>query len=331
MQPKRKRILFLSLKIAVSALLCYLLIKRIGLGNFVQQLEIAKRGWIIAGIAVFSISNLLGSLQWYLLMHRSQISITFKKALQYYFIGLFFNNFFISNMGGDVFRIYYASKYTQNGTGAISTVFLDRFIGFSVLTLMALVSGLFWLQSVYVKTMLPVIVAVLGFWILLAALFFSHHLAQGVRRILQVFLPPNIVQKFREIYLLITNFHQQKFFVLVVFAISMLTQFLRIFAHYLAGRALNIDVSLHVFFVFIPLIALLASLPISVGGLGVREQTGVILFSKLGVAIGKAASMEFIAYLIAIFSSLPGIIFFVIAGGNKRNDLTINTLDNYEN
>ena len=320
MQPKR--ILFLILKITVSALLCYFLIKKIGLGNFIQQLVTAKLLWIIAGIAVFSLSNLLGSLQWYLLMHRSQISITFGKVLRCYFIGLFFNNFFISNMGGDVFRIYYASKYTQNGTGAVSTVLLDRFIGFSVLTLMALICGLFWLETVYVKTMLPVIVIVLVFWVLLAALFFSHHLAKVVRWILLIFLPQNIVQKFREIYLLIINFRQQKFFVLTIFAISTFTQFLRVFTHYLAGRALNVDVGLQVFFVFIPLIAVLASLPISVGGLGVREQTGVVLFSKLGVAIGEAASMEFIAYLIAIVSSLPGIVFFVIAGGNKRNDLT---------
>ncbi|RKY79656.1 hypothetical protein DRQ00_03230 [candidate division KSB1 bacterium] len=321
MQPKYKRILLLSLKIVVSTFLCYFLIKKIGLGNFARQFQTAKISWIIVGLAVFLVSNLLGSLQWYLLMRHSQISITFNKALQYYFIGLFFNNFFVSNMGGDVFRIYYASKYSRNGTGAISSVFLDRFFGFSVLTMMALASALFWLQSVYAKTILPVTAAILGFWILLTAFFLNRHLAQGVQWILQIFLPQNIIQKFREIYVLIRNLRHQKFLVSVVFGTSVLIQFLRVFTHYIAGRSLGIDVGLQVFFVFIPLIALLATLPVSVGGLGVREQTGVILFSKLGVVSGKAASMEFIAYLIAIFSSLPGVIFFLLTKHNRHKYL----------
>ena len=63
---------------------------------------------------------------------------------------------------------------------------------------------------------------------------------------------------------------------------------------------------------FIPLVALFASLPISFGGIGVREQSGATLFSTVGLGASKVVTFEFLAYIIGIIATIPGGIIFAL-------------------
>ncbi len=309
-----KKTLFFFLKIFVSSALLYYLFTKIGVENFINQLSTANVWWVLVGIGSFLISNFLGSLQWYLLMRQSGMKLTYRKTVEFYFIGLFFNNFFISNLGGDVFRIYYASRSTEKTAGAISTVFLDRFIGFTMLTLLSLIGGLLILKENYLQTILPVLFITLFFWILIFALFFNRPLAKKFHPFFAWLFPESVVQKMIDLYEVVHQFKNAKLVLLKLMGIGFFVQLFRVGIHYFAGLALNIHVGFQTFMLFIPLIALLASLPISIGGLGVREQSGVMLFARAGISAGLAASMEFLAYLMTIAGSLPGAILFLFAG-----------------
>lgn len=309
-----KKTLFFFIKILVSGALLYYLFTKIGVENFLDKLSTADLWWVLAGIGSFLISNFLGSLQWYLLMRQSGMDLTYRKTVEYYFIGLFFNNFFISNLGGDVFRIYYASRSTEKTAGAISTVFLDRFIGFTMLTFLSLIGGLLILKENYLQTIVPVLFITLFFWILIFAVFFNRPLAKKFHPFFVWLLPESIVQKMIDLYEVLHQFKNAKLFLLKLMGIGFLVQLFRVGIHYFAGLALNIRPGFQTFMLFIPLIALLASLPISIGGLGVREQSGVVLFARAGISAGLAASMEFLAYLLTIVGSLPGAVLYLFAG-----------------
>lgn len=309
-----KKTLFFFIKIFVSGALLYYLFTKIGVENFLDKLSTADLWWVLAGIGSFLISNFLGSLQWYLLMRQSGMDLTYRKTVEYYFIGLFFNNFFISNLGGDVFRIYYASRSTEKTAGAISTVFLDRFIGFTMLTFLSLIGGLLILKENYLQTIVPVLFITLFFWILIFAVFFNRPLAKKFHPFFVWLLPESIVQKMIDLYEVLHQFKNAKLFLLKLMGIGFFVQLFRVGIHYFAGLALNIRPGFQTFMLFIPLIALLASLPISIGGLGVREQSGVVLFARAGISAGLAASMEFLAYLLTIVGSLPGAVLYLFAG-----------------
>ena len=309
-----KKTLFFFIKLLVSGALLYYLFTKIGVENFLDKLSTANLWWVLAGIGSFLISNFLGSLQWYLLMRQSGMDLTYRKTVEYYFIGLFFNNFLISNLGGDVFRIYYASRSTEKTVGAISTVFLDRFIGFTMLTFLSLIGGLLILQENYLETIVPVLFITLFFWILIFAVFFNRPLAKKIHPFFVWLLPESIVQKMIDLYEVLHQFKDAKLFLLKLMGIGFLVQLFRVGIHYFAGLALNIHPGFQTFMLFIPLIALLASLPISIGGLGVREQSGVVLFARAGISAGLAASMEFLAYLLTVVGSLPGAVLYLFAG-----------------
>jgi uncharacterized membrane protein YbhN (UPF0104 family) len=96
--------------------------------------------------------------------------------------------------------------------------------------------------------------------------------------------------------------------------VSVGVQLMRVGVHYVVGHALGLEVPFGYFLVFIPLIAIVASVPVSFGGIGVRENSGVLLFGRLGVEGTVAFSMEFIAYLVGLAASLVGGVVFVCRG-----------------
>ena len=147
-------------KIIVSFLLIYYLLQKIGVNTILKEIGSANISWILFGLFIFSISNLLGSFQWYLLLKNAGVELKYLSVVRYYYIGLFFNNFFISNMGGDFFRFFYISRHNNNSSAAVSTVFLDRFLGFTMLTFLAVIGGIYWFSSFGFSKIWPALLSV---------------------------------------------------------------------------------------------------------------------------------------------------------------------------
>jgi uncharacterized membrane protein YbhN (UPF0104 family) len=124
-------------------------------------------------------------------------------------------------------------------------------------------------------------------------------------------MPSGIRMKVAEVNRKIRRILDEPLFALRIFALSLVIQSARIMTHYLAARALGIEITPIAFFLAVPMIAVVAGLPISLGGLGIREQTGVILFTLFGMSALQAFSVELIAYLIAIITSIPGGLLFI--------------------
>jgi len=102
-------------------------------------------------------------------------------------------------------------------------------------------------------------------------------------------------------------------------AVATLTQVLRVAVHVLVARALGVGLAAPYFFLFVPLLAVIVSLPISLNGIGVREGAGMVLFGLVGVDRSRAFSLQFTTYLVAVAVSLLGA--FVVLGSMLRRSL----------
>jgi hypothetical protein len=78
------------------------------------------------------------------------------------------------------------------------------------------------------------------------------------------------------------------------------------------AASLGIKVSLLDCIVLMQPVALLASLPISVGGWGVRETAVVLLFGLIGVPSSAALVLSLQLGLLALFVVLPGGILWLL-------------------
>lgn len=305
-------------KILVSATLIVLLLNRIGTASLVSEIKAANPIWIIMGLVVFTISNLLGSIQWSLLLKVRGIKLPLRRVIAFYYVGLFFNNFLIGYVGGDAFRVYDVRKVSGDTSGAVSAVFFDRFVGFLVLTTMGLLASLIGLDLLTSDSMVIVAGIVFVGWLLTLIFLFKEGFAKKLAWLFDLVLPKSLRHRMKEIYLGINSYKHEKAVLTKVLGLSILTQSLRIVTHYFAALAVGVRAPLLYFWVFIPVIALAASLPVSLGGIGVREQSGVILFSQIDLPTTEVAAFEFLAYIIGVLASVPGGLIFAFRRGAEK-------------
>ena len=297
-------------KAVVSVGLIYWLLERICVQNLVGQFVAGLWRWVLLSVTSFAVSNLLGSWQWNLLLRAKQINLSFWQVSSYYHVGLFFNNFLVGNIGGDAFRVYDIRRSSGDVTGAISAVFFDRFAGFFALSTLALMVAMVGLQQLFHNSTFYLVVFILTGWIFGLLFLFMEGFARKFSFIIKLLTPSTLHVKMRELYYSIHQFSQQKALLVKIFAIAFMVQGLRILTHYFAAYSVGVQANAAYFFIFIPIVALVASLPISLGGIGVREQSAVTLFAKVGIASAEVVAFELLAYIVGILASVPGGVIF---------------------
>jgi uncharacterized membrane protein YbhN (UPF0104 family) len=314
----RNHLLLAAAKAVVSAGLLLFLFKRIPLDQFATAARGVRGDWLIAAGGLLLASNLLGAWQWSRLLQVVEIRIPFWKVCAYYHVGLFFNNFLPANIGGDLARISDASRYGQTKTAALSAVMMDRLIGTVALAGLALVTTLPAIDRFHFTV---IYLALLGFFALTVfALWVVFHpvvlpsLLGVLRRVGLGRMGPQL----DELETRLAVFRERPGLVLLTMGVAVLTQVSRIGVHALVARSLGLDVPLLYFFLFVPLLAVIVSLPISLNGIGVREGAGVVLFGLVGVDRAQAFSLQFVTYLVAVAVSLLGGLVFLARLPRRR-------------
>ncbi len=313
MSKASRRQFFVTLfKAVVSVGLIYWLLQRIGVNNLLGQVATVRWQWVFLSLTSFAASNLLGSWQWSLLLRAKQIELSFWQVASYYHVGLFFNNFLIGNIGGDAFRVYDIRRSSGDMTDAISAVFFDRFAGFFALSTLALLVATIGLQQLFHNSTFYLVAFILAGWMFGLLFLFVEGFARKFSFVIKLLTPDALHVKMRELYYSIHQFSREKVLLAKIFAVAVTVQVLRILTHCFAAYSVGVHTHAAYFFIFIPIVALVASLPISLGGIGVREQSAVTLFAKVGIASAQVVAFELLAYVVGILASVPGGIIFAI-------------------
>ena len=314
-----RHLALIGAKILLSIGLMAMLLWRIRFDQLAATLRQADPLWLVAAWLLMLTSNLLGSYQWARLLQVVKIPIPYWKAAAYYHIGLFFNNFLPANIGGDLARVADTSRHgDRSKSAAVSGVLMDRMVGTLALAGMALVTTL---PAVTRYHLAFVYLALVGFFLLsLALLFAAFHpavipaLCRGLDRIGLHRVSPHLV----DIAERLGSFRGQPGLFVEIFLVAVVTQISRIGVHALVARSLGIHLPFQYFLLFVPLLAVIGSLPISVNGIGVREGAGVILFGLVGVDRAHAFSLQFATYLVAVAVSLLGGFVFLLRIPHRR-------------
>ena len=310
-----KKYLFLVLKIAISFGIIFFTVRSIDLEALKTQFLETDPFWIGCSLTLLSISYFLGAFQWRLILRMSQITLTYPATLSYYYVGLFFNNFLISGMGGDFLRVYDIQKHSPDQgrlSPALATVFFDRFVGLLTLIFFACITGVFMIGRGESVKMFVSIALLMSIWLLGLVIVLNKKTADVIVKPFTVFIPKTLYERFRHLYHEIHSFRAQPVQLSKIFSISLVVQGLRILTIWTVGRAMGDHSSMLYYIIFVPIISLAASLPISIGGTGPREQTSILLFRKIGVPAEMAFSIGFVTYVISMISTIPGALVFLL-------------------
>jgi len=329
-RPSWRTGLLLGAKIAFSiALFAFLFRTRLDWTDVRQAIGRARPEGLALAFTLMLASNVLGAFQWNRLLRAVGIRIAFVKVVAYYHVGLFFNNFLPANVGGDFARVLDASRSgAATRASALSTVLMDRMIGTVALGGLAVVTTLpairelklspAWLATFYGGAIAFFAIGVVMLWAILHPGVLGG-IEAGLGRVgLGRFKPA-----LDDLSERLASFRGQPRLFRELFTVATVVQVMRIGVHVLVGRALGLHVPLPYFFLFVPLLAVIVSLPISLNGIGVREGAGVVLFGLVGVSQSMAFTLQFTTYLVALAVSLFGGGVFLVRLLIRRGEVSL--------
>lgn len=337
-----KQSLWNLLKLAIGlALLVYLYTLLDDPALLWQQIAEADKRLLVAGALCYSAAVALGGYKWGLLLESAGLHVNLGRLLAYQWVAEFFNNFLPAQVGGDVMRGYALASDTHRAADVAASVLIDRFIGLTVFMVAAAVGAtamLFWgrpngipftpEQRVSVQLialgsggasllLLVLLVAILSRRLKVLVERLLHHLP-----FLRFALP--IWTKLAEAF----NVYRHEYRALLLTSLcSALIVLLTSVNIWLISQAIEpgsismLEVlTINPIIVFVGLV-----LPLSPGGLGVRQSAFAATFllmgaegrlgaGELGFAVGLL--QQFIGYLV----SLPGGYWWV--RGNARRAAT---------
>lgn len=268
--------------------------------------------WIAAAVGVFTVSNLLGAYQWNLLLKSAGLKLPLTAVVRAYFIALFFNNFLIGNVGGDVMRALDVRSRTEAGKGnteaGVATIVMDRFLGFFTMMCFAVAASLVATEQIESGV---AIFSLLGVFLVVGVLITSRRVGRVADGFLGRLLPERLSGPLVNLRQGFAAMRVNAGTLLQALVISGFVQGLRIVVHYLCSLSLGLEVPFIYFVTFIPLVSVAAAIPISSGGLGTREWAAVGLFGTVGIAGAGVVTMELMAHAVTLLSSLPGAIAFI--------------------
>jgi uncharacterized protein (TIRG00374 family) len=267
---------------------------------------------IIVAFLTFLLSMVFLALRWHLLNTSYGINTPFIKLFKFYLIGLFFNNFLPTSIGGDLARAYYLARESQQKSASIGTVFLERVIGLLATLSLAFIS-LFWVMRYFHSRR---IVYITLFIIIFISLFMMSIMSRRIYRRFNALLSfitfYNIGDRIIKVLDTLHYYRDKKKVLLGTYVYSLVAQFFLIVMNYVLARALELNnISFGYLILVVPITFVIGLLP-SINGIGVRDTGYILLLSRLGLQPSQILSLSFSVTIIPIVVSLVGGVYFLV-------------------
>ena len=313
-----KKTALILLKILVAGVLLWYIFKfKTDPAKLWREMKNADPAWLVLAFLVNFSILFLAVWRWNLLLKVQGISARFYPVFWAICAGNFFNSFLLGLTGGDIARVYYATQLAPSKkVGAGLSIVVDRLVG--MLGLMVL-AGLvivffghtFW-DNAETRRWVLIIAASIGVASMAVALYLKQRMVGrwiGWERWRHRLPLQKVLEHLNQIN---EAYHNNQRTLLNTVLISVLVHILSILAVYLIGRSLQIEAPMIAFYLVLPIINAVTAIPLSPGGVGVREYMFLLLFNAIGVhANAKVTAMSFLYYfgVIVLTSIAAGVIY----------------------
>ena len=241
----------------------------------------------------------------------------YKNIFGSYYLGLFFNNLLPTGVGGDIIRILRLRKVGIDTNSLVSSTLIDRMIGLSSIIAMGMVAFMILPEvRIHINTAaVSFITIILGLACFL--LFFSRKLSTYIIQFSKKYEHIKFFSLAFSAFKGMLVYQNSRTHILAAFSISLLAQHFVIFTYVMIGYSLNIDLSAAVYFSIVPIVFVTTALPISVGGLGVREATLVTLFVLFSGNMQSAIALSLMYFFIIVLLTAPAGFILITNPKNK--------------
>lgn len=313
-----KKSLLLVTKIVVSlGLLGYLLLQ-LDWPALIDKLSSLAWWTMPVAVALMLASIYFGTLRWAILLRTHYPTFSTSLLFKHYLVATLFNNILPTSTGGDLIRSYYIYRHRRDVVCAVSPIITERVIGLVVLLAINVL-------AIYLTDSVEIVTRVLWSTLLLI-------LAGAIFTLTLIALPATYwplhrllerLSRFRVISFLLRmgeathGYLKNPSTLIGILIYSVVAQMLAVLVYFVLAKGLGIDISMQIILVVIPLAFMAAALPISIGGMGVRELATVGLLMRFGIAENDAAAVALTFIPVVLLASMPGLYIYLSQSSNR--------------
>ena len=292
----------------------------IDVGKIWARLQTARLEWVALGALVYAGGQWLSAWRWWLLLRPVSLDVPYLRMVAFYFIGMFFNIFLPTIVGGDAVKAILLARETGAPARSTMSVFMERNVGLLALLTIATAAA-FVAPPVDVRgfNLLQLTLIVFAAFIVANVVLANRPAYKLVDYLVALTPLARIRSRAASLYEALVPYRDARWRGLIAAATaqSFLFQAVVILVVFLNANALGLSVPLAALAVFVPLISLAGMLPVSVNGLGLREALYLLLFGRIGVPADAAVSMALLYFAVTMAASLPGGIVYALQRGPR--------------
>lgn len=263
----------------VSAVLLGAVFVYVDVDDLARAVRDGEWGWFAAAIALMAVATAPGAARWRLILRRAEIEISPIRAMKTFSSALFLNNVLPTSVGGDAARAWSVGRDTGRLLRAALATVVDRASAVACLFVLA------WAALAVDAGEVPDVLVGVLLWISvgLAALAAVAALAAAGMRPVVRRIPRRLATMIREAWATLRVWGRAPDLIGWLLVLGLLYQLLAVFALILVGRAVGVDLSFSLAAVTAAIVVVAMLVPISIGGLGIREGGFVLLLGEAGV------------------------------------------------
>lgn len=263
--------------------------------------------WLFIGLILLSfLSIFINSIKWNLLLKKQDLFSLYKLNL----ISQFYTLILPGQIAGEAIKTVILGKDKNDMEGIAVSVVVDKITGFLGLFILT-IFGLILTKIMYPPIILWAILAAsaigLSFLFCLQINVIFNTVNQFIS-LIGIKFPrfSKIVQSSQKVFTAWHVYSKQIMTVILSITIGILYQLTGVLLFFILSKNLNISISMIDWFWILGLLSIALFLPITIGGIGVREGTLVGILGSMGIAQEKALALSFAIFGTQIIVSLIG-------------------------
>jgi len=275
------------IKIVISLVLVAFVLSTIDTKRLIDILLNVNIFWLFLAFVFYNLSKIVSAIRLIYYFKEIGINISQKSNLILYYVGMFYNLFLPGGIGGDGYKAYLLNKYhNPKLSQIIQALLFDRISG--LIALIFLGALLYPFSSFDIPFF---------YYLAFSLIFLTYPIFFVVSKKLDKFL----------LYFKHTTI------------LGLVVQILQLISALFIIYSLNSDVPIIDFLVLFLISSVVSVLPISVGGVGVRELTFMYGLKLINYPSDVGVAFSFLFFFITMLSSLIGIFFLHLAQKEAQN------------
>jgi uncharacterized membrane protein YbhN (UPF0104 family) len=306
----------LWLRLVVSAALLGLLVAKIHPEEIVPEHRTAGTfAFLAAGLALMGGSFVVAAWRWQRVLAVFGAHVPLLTLSKHYLAGQFVGNVLPSTVGGDVLRVSRSAQDVGARDVAFAAVVLERLTGFIALPLLTLTGFVVAPDLLeHGRSSGALVIASIVILFLVVVLFLAGH-PRAAGRFAD---HGNWMRYIGAVHIGVDRLRRDPRDALAAVAAAIAYQMIVIASVYCAVHTLNLHVPNAAVLAFVPAVAMAQVVPITIGGLGVREGMLAFFFHPLAVPTGQSVAVGLLWYGMTLLVSFVGAPAFAV--GHKHPD-----------